>query len=408
MSASEIPALKHGAGVDSDGLHSETLVNDCRVIVRRVEGPKARELFISVLPTLQSSEAVDQTEAAYQAVRCVLQSEGVGFESVVCETLFHRDLNANLKAVRTVRDRLVGAAADAVPVVTEIEQPPLSKHAWLELSIQAIVPIIPTSFEAIRAGSFCECPECERSQGVAVRIDDESRLYSGVLYGAGKSVYEQTRDMFVRAEEMLHQVGMDFGDVVRTWIYLPKIDRDYADLNRSRRDFFDERGVNPPPASTGIGAGLVEPHLVCLRVYAVKGKHALPKILMTTPTLNEAPSYGADFSRGMRVAESNREILHISGTASLDETGSTVHVGDFDAQANRMLVNVAALLEAQGACFSDVVSAITYVKNPADGDRLKSIFEARGYEGFAHVMVNAAVCRSELLCETEAIAIVTR
>ena len=50
--------------------------------------------------------------------------------------------------------------------------------------------------------------------------------------------------------------------------------------------------------------------------------------------------------------------LHISGTASIDETGRTAHPGDFDAQVDRMLLNVAALLEGQGAGFGDVVSAI--------------------------------------------------
>ncbi len=163
------------------------------------------------------------------------------------------------------------------------------------------------------------------------------------------------------------------------------------------------------PASTGIGAGLVPGgHDLCLSVYAVKGGAALQRTLMTTPTLNEAPQYGADFSRGMRITESNRAALYVSGTASLDETGKTVHVGNFDAQVDRMLVNVAALLEAQGASFDDVAYAITYLKNPADTERLKEKLNEAGYIGFANTLVVAPVCRPELLCETEAVAIVRK
>ena len=66
---------------------------------------------------------------------------------------------------------------------------------------------------------------------------------------------------------------------------------------------------------------------------------------MTTPTLNEAPLYGSDFARGMRIEEANKVALHVSGTASIDEAGRTVHREDIDAQADRMLVNVATLLE---------------------------------------------------------------
>jgi enamine deaminase RidA (YjgF/YER057c/UK114 family) len=130
--------------------------------------------------------------------------------------------------------------------------------------------------------------------------------------------------------------------------------------------------------------------------------------VMTTPTLNEAPLYGSDFARGMRMVETNKVALHVSGTASIDEAGRTVHLKDFDAQADRMLVNVAALLEGQGAAFGDVVSAITYLKRPADAGRLRAKLHEAGFEGFPNVLVVAPVCRPELLCEVEALAVLPR
>jgi enamine deaminase RidA (YjgF/YER057c/UK114 family) len=196
---------------------------------------------------------------------------------------------------------------------------------------------------------------------------------------------------------------------VRTWIHMRDIHRDYADLNRARREFFRARGIDPVPASTGIGGGPVSGrHDLCLGVYAAKAGRPLVRTVMTSPTLNEAPQYGADFVRGMKIVETNKVALHVSGTASIDEHGSTAHIGDFDAQADRMLVNIAALLEGQGADFGDVVSAITYLKHPADARRLREKLRAAGFEGFPHALVEAPICRRELLCETEALAVVPR
>ena len=129
------------------------------------------------------------------------------------------------------------------------------------------------------------------------------------------------------------------------------------------------------------------------------------RTVMTSPTLNEAAQYGADFVRGMKVVEANKIALHVSGTASIDEQGRTAHVGDLEAQADRMFVNIAALLAGQGAGFGDVVSAITYLKHPADAARLRERIRAAGFEGFPHALVEAPICRPDLLCETEALAV---
>ena len=200
--------------------------------------------------------------------------------------------------------------------------------------------------------------------------------------------------MFGRAEDLLQRAGMSFHDVVRTWIYLRDIDRDYDALNRARRAFFEARGIAPVPASTGIGAAPVSgAHDLCLAIQAVRAAEPPARTVMTSPTLNEAGEYGADFVRGLRVAGTNAVALQVSGTASIDEKGATAHPGDFDAQAARMLVNIAALLEGQGAGFGDIVSAITYLKHPTDAERLRAAFRHAGFGGFPHTIVAAHLLR---------------
>jgi enamine deaminase RidA (YjgF/YER057c/UK114 family) len=107
----------------------------------------------------------------------------------------------------------------------------------------------------------------------------------------------------------------------------------------------------------------------------------------------------------MRVPESNRIALFVSGTASIDEGGRTVHGGDADAQADRMIVNISGLLQGQGAGFADVVHAITYLKHSADADRIRERLRRAGFQGFPHAFVVAPICRPELLCETEVLAV---
>ena len=64
--------------------------------------------------------------------------------------------------------------------------------------------------------------------------------------------------------------------------------------------------------------------------------------------LNEAYEYAkpSSFSRGMRIDLNGLTILLISGTASIDEDGKSVHIGDFRAQLRRTFWNISKLLEA--------------------------------------------------------------
>jgi enamine deaminase RidA (YjgF/YER057c/UK114 family) len=390
---------------------AETIeTHGCSIALRRVEGPEASEIFLHCRPPATVEQPRAQAEAIYRAVLGVLEAEGASFASVVSEMVFLRNLRASVESVREARARALATHGEAAhrPATTEIEQPPLDERACLEVSVQALLPNDSVArFEAIDARPACGCAECARAHGLRIQLGGEIRFHAAGLYGPGANAYEQTLGMFELAEDLLRQAGMEFRDVVRTWIHLRDIDRDYEELNRARRAFFRARGIDPVPASTGIGGGLAsDAHLLCLAVYAVKAGRPPVRTVMTSPTLNEAAQYGADFVRGMKVAEANKVALYVSGTASIDELGKTVHLGDFEAQADRMLVNIGTLLARQGARFGDVVSAITYVKHPADAGRLRKKLDEAGFAGFPHALVAAPICRPELLCETEAVAVV--
>jgi len=128
--------------------------------------------------------------------------------------------------------------------------------------------------------------------------------------------------------------------------------------------------------------------------------------------LNEASAYGSAFSRGLRV-DLPGGITHLllSGTASVGEYGQTVHPGDFRAQLWRTYHNLTELLKSEGAMWHDVVRTTCYLRDiERDYAEFNSIrnefFRALGLNPFpASTGIQARICRSDLLVEIEAMAI---
>jgi len=367
------------------------------------------ELAILCRPEGRSPDAVQQAEAAYRALTGVLAAHQASFRDLACETLFLRDVRREIPRVLDARTRVLddlGQGACAPPP-TFIQQAPVGQGVSFELSACAVVPRHRDAWSVrdVRATPSCACEGCARSGARLVRLGDRVSLHTTNVYGAGGDAFEQAWNTFCAAERLLDQCGMGFRDVVRTWIHLRDIGRDYDALNRARREFFRRRGIERRPASTGVqGHPFPNMHDFSMTLHAVRSPRPLHITPMSAPSLNEAWSYGADFSRGLSLADANKVTFYISGTASIDETGRTVHPGDFEAQAHRMLDNIASLLAQQGATFENLVSGVTYLRNPSDAPVLRSMFHQRGFDGFPCALVEAPLCRPELLCEAEAVA----
>ncbi len=165
-------------------------------------------------------------------------------------------------------------------------------------------------------------------------------------------------------------------------------------------------GLSPGEPSDGPRTEGIEPAL---------GRPPLPKRAISAPdVLNEAFDYDkpSSFSRGMRVELPGATMLLLSGTASVDERGRTVHEGDFHAQCLRTFRNLTRLLASEGASWHDVVRTTCYLRDIE-----------RDYEAFnevrtmfvnairldplpASTAIQARICRSDLLVEIEALAMI--
>jgi enamine deaminase RidA (YjgF/YER057c/UK114 family) len=138
----------------------------------------------------------------------------------------------------------------------------------------------------------------------------------------------------------------------------------------------------------------------------------LKRAITNHSVLNEAFDYArpSSFSRGMRIDLNGLVILLISGTASIDEHGASVHIGDLRAQCRRTFQNITALLAAEGVTWKDVVRTSCYLRD-IDRDYAQfneertAFYEEQGLNPLpASTGVQAKLCRPELLVEIEAIA----
>jgi enamine deaminase RidA (YjgF/YER057c/UK114 family) len=138
-------------------------------------------------------------------------------------------------------------------------------------------------------------------------------------------------------------------------------------------------------------------------------KHAI----RASSVLNEAYDYPkpSSFTRGIRFDVGDKTMLLISGTASIDDAGETVHTGDFRAQLWRTYRNISALLESEGATWHDIVRTTCYLRDIErdyrDFNEVRTaFFDWLGLDPLpASTGIQARLCREDLLVEIEAIAV---
>jgi 2-iminobutanoate/2-iminopropanoate deaminase len=138
------------------------------------------------------------------------------------------------------------------------------------------------------------------------------------------------------------------------------------------------------------------------------------KAIHASHILNEAYCYAqpVPFSRGMRVDTPGAAFIFVSGTASVNEEGKSIHIGDVEAQSWRTFRNIQALLESEGATWQDVVRTTCYLRDIERDYEVfnrvrKAFYDEQGLDPYpASTGIQAILCRPELLVEVEAIAMI--
>ena len=190
--------------------------------------------------------------------------------------------------------------------------------------------------------------------------------------------------------------------LVRTWFVLNPIVAAYGEFNRVRSQYFRAWGLHGQrtPTSTAVGADNSSHCNVAAGALAIE---PCPEQLRVTPVASPlqgaAANYGSAFSRATSFVGPWGRRLFVSGTASIDAVGNTLHPGNAEAQFGQTLSILDALITSHDYEWADVQHAVAYFKRAVDGSLC-----ARLVERCCHADVRVAVadiCRDELQFELE-------
>jgi len=187
----------------------------------------------------------------------------------------------------------------------------------------------------------------------------------------------------------------------------PTLDVDLGALSAAEREELVQLGAL---SDDGTPAAHVPPSHIGPYTSIIKEAVSAPSVL------NEAYAYErpSSFARALTFDIADVTVLLISGTASVDEEGATIHVGDFRAQCWRTYRNISRLLEAAGMTWHDIVRTTCYLRDIErdyrDFNEVRTAFF--GWLGLdplpASTGIQARLCREDLLIEIEAIAVARR
>jgi enamine deaminase RidA (YjgF/YER057c/UK114 family) len=371
------------------------------VRARRIEGAGTIEVFFQISPSSTRDDEHGQfASLATQAEQALLQ-HGLTPTNIVCGWIHFAKA-----PTWDWRETLASAWQATGPLpLTAIVQPPAAPFCACTLQLHAVRS---ARQSGVWYGNSAKPAAATVLRGGARHLRLMSITPRADLRGSA-GVVDMTYDMLAQAGHALTDRGLTFKDVVRTWIYVRDIERNYGLVNQARNQFFEDQHLVRLPASTcveGVLCGAPAP--VAMDLYAVTAKADVDLKAIAPGPMGDAPAYGSAFARGSQIVEPGRKTLYISGTASIDASGAVVGVGDIRGQLDGMFDNVQALLATAGMDLGSVVSATAYLKRKDD---LRDFLKAASAHGLSAetpiAVVVADLCRSAWLCEIEVSAVQT-
>lgn len=241
----------------------------------------------------------------------------------------------------------------------------------------------------------------------------QHRWDMGMHIEEGNSYY-QTKYLLESFEANLAKEGGEqpctiADNCIRTWFFVRDVDIQYSGMVNARKENFAEQGLTEQThylSSTGIQGLPLDGHsIIQMDAYSILDiQKSQQKYLYAKSHLNSTYEYGVTFERGTRVEYGDRSHYFISGTASIDNKGNVLHIGDIKQQTIRMWENVEMLLKEGGASLDDIMQIIVYLRDVADYSTVSKMFEEK-FPNVPHVITLAPVCRPTWLIEMECIAV---
>jgi hypothetical protein len=257
---------------------------------------------------------------------------------------------------------------------------------------------------------------------VGGRLPDAATLKSDELRAAVTAIYDRIREKLAVSDARYP---------IRLWNFIPHIHEPmgsglsrYMVFNAGRYDSLRDwlggsrRFPHSIPTSTGVGHAGRDLLVFCMGSAQPGRPNENPR---QRPAYRYSTKYGPlppCFARAIQVRLGETAALLIGGTASVRGEES-VHIDSLDRQLEETVVNLESLVSAAVADRVDGESASSmsnggiadsfremrvYYVDPADAETIRNAVETHFTRLRALEMVQADLCRSELLVEIEAVA----
>jgi len=379
--------------------------NDEVLHLNSAHGDLYSEYFITC--ELSASEDVCDLEHKYQQfVEKLVQYEITPVHEKVfaCLSFLSSFLGVQSRLYRTL-----GFSSNRIPF-SYIEGAPVANGArWAGVQLYGIRVQDPSQVEVkdiVGQGGSCGkiIESRDARQVLFTGLNGVHCLKSGSV--GGKNEIE---NVFSNLDVSLRNAGFQMSDLARTWFHLRDILPAYNEFNQARKDSYTGRiDRERLPASTAIQGKPAFGREIVLDALAIQPKNGNGPIVrtMTSPAQPEAQTYGPLFSRGIEITWPGYKILHVSGTAGIDESGRSVHTEDPALQVSHTLNAISLLLNKYGATMNDIVQASAYFKTPELEPIFNNILKMNNWDDMPCLRMLADVCRDDLFFEMDCIAIV--
>lgn len=236
------------------------------------------------------------------------------------------------------------------------------------------------------------------------------------LKDSSMDYYNQTLEMFGKADDILKENGFEFRNVVRTWVYLQEISKQYDAFNNARNLKFREFGLIPNeldnnlyeqvymPASTGIECYNTFQASGVMDLFAIKKKQS-SNIIIESENGNKQKSayrYGSAFSRSMIIKDEANKYIYLSGTASINKKGETVYIDDIKNQLEMTGSVIKALIKEEDYDFNDLCEGTVFLKKADYLSDYREYCQKNELWEMPCIITLANVCREDLLFEMDA------
>jgi len=280
---------------------------------------------------------------------------------------------------------------------------------WLDEGLSDGISLSGVQVHAVRGTQVKRIRLADRIVGSLFTDGYARHCYLGDLWVGDSATPRgvQARQTFDLMEAALREVSMTFDNVVRTWLYLDHILDWYGELNKVRNLFYRERGIFDKlvPASTGIGGANASRTAIIADTYAIELLDPQDKVFaVPSPLQCPAIEYGSSFSRAVEVDLPDHRTLWVSGTASIEPGGKTVHLDDINGQIQLTMDVVEAILKSRQMTWHDVTRGVAYIKHAHYASAFHDYCACNKLQ-MPFITTENDVCRDDLLFEIEVDAI---